>query len=150
MKHPVIPFFACVILMASFAPAQEPEHPKGAQIYQKMCVECHGKNGEGVKDKYDEPLHGNRSAEALARRIARTMPDDDVGSCVGDDAKEVAAFIYDAFYSPKAQARLLVEMLRKAFERSICTECPAMRTSPSSGRTMPSMMPNTVDLPAPL
>ena len=106
MKHPVIPFFACAILMASFAPAQELEHPKGAQIYQKMCVECHGKNGEGVKDKYDEPLHGNRSAEALARRIARTMPDDDVGSCVGDDAKEVAAFIYDAFYSARAQARL--------------------------------------------
>ena len=85
--------------------AQVPAQP-GAVIYQKLCVECHGKNGEGVKDKYDEPLHGNRSAEALAKRIARTMPDDDVGACVGEDAKQVAAYIYDAFYSPKAQARL--------------------------------------------
>ena len=34
------------------------------------------------------------------------MPDDDVGACVGDDAKQVAAYIYDAFYSPQAHARL--------------------------------------------
>ena len=79
---------------------------KGEVIYKKMCLECHGKNGEGVKDKYDEPLHGNRSIDALTKRIARTMPDDDVGSCVGEDAQHVAAYIYDAFYSPKAQARL--------------------------------------------
>ena len=85
--------------------AEVPEHP-GAAIYAKLCIECHGKNGEGVKDKYDEPLHGNRSAEGLAKRIARTMPDDDVGACVGEDAKQVAAYIFDAFYSPKAQARL--------------------------------------------
>lgn len=79
---------------------------RGAVIYKKLCEECHGKNGEGVKDKYDEPLHGNRSAIALAKRIERTMPDDNVGACVGEDAKAVAAYIYDAFYSPTAQARL--------------------------------------------
>jgi len=59
-----------------------------------------------VKDKYDEPLHGNRSVEGLAKRIARTMPDDDIGACVGEDAKQVAAYIYEAFYSPRAFARL--------------------------------------------
>jgi mono/diheme cytochrome c family protein len=78
----------------------------GAKIFQKMCSACHGKNGEGVPDKYDEPLQGNRSLESLAKRIARTMPDDDVGACVGDDAKQVAQYIFEAFYSPVAQARI--------------------------------------------
>ncbi|WP_131989222.1 DUF1592 domain-containing protein [Chthoniobacter flavus] len=78
----------------------------GAAIYQKMCADCHGDRGQGVKDEYDEPLHGNRSLQSLVKRIARTMPDDNVGACVGDDASKVAAYIYDSFYSPKAQARL--------------------------------------------
>jgi hypothetical protein len=82
------------------------EHPEGAAIYKKMCAECHGDHGQGVPDKYDEPLHGNRSVAALTKRIARTMPDDDVGACVGQDAANVAAYIYDAFYSPRAYARL--------------------------------------------
>jgi hypothetical protein len=85
--------------------AQTPE-PPGAAIYRKLCAECHGDKGQGVMDKYDEPLHGNRTVEALSRRIARTMPDDNVGACVGEDAKQVAAYIYDAFYSPQAQWRL--------------------------------------------
>lgn len=33
------------------------------------------------------------------------MPEDNPGSCVGDDALNVAAYIYDAFYSPAARAR---------------------------------------------
>lgn len=81
------------------------QHP-GAAIYRKLCVECHGDKGQGVEEKYDEPLHGNRSVDALAKRIARTMPEDNVGACVGDDAQQVAAYIYEAFYSPQAQARL--------------------------------------------
>jgi mono/diheme cytochrome c family protein len=96
---------ASLFLLAHTLPAAEPEHP-GAAIYRKLCAECHGKNGEGVQDKYDEPLHGNRSVENLAKRIARTMPDDNIGACVGEDAKQVAAYIYDAFYSPQAHARL--------------------------------------------
>jgi hypothetical protein len=96
---------AALLMLAHALPAAEAEHP-GAVIYRKLCAECHGKNGEGVQDKYDEPLHGNRSVENLAKRIARTMPDDNVGACVGEDAKQVAAYIYDAFYSPQAHARL--------------------------------------------
>ncbi len=85
--------------------ASTPEHP-GAAIYRKLCAECHGDKGQGVPDKYDEPLHGNRTVEALAKRIARTMPEDHVGACVGEDAAQVAGFIHEAFYSPQAQARL--------------------------------------------
>ena len=46
---------------------------------------------------------GRRSA--LTRKIEKTMPEDAEGTCVGEDAKSVAAYIYDAFYSPAAQAR---------------------------------------------
>jgi mono/diheme cytochrome c family protein len=100
------PAFAAAWAVLGVAAADEPAELPGSKIFQKLCAECHGKNGEGVPDKYDEPLQGNRSVESLAKRISRTMPDDDVGACVGDDAKEVAQYIYQAFYSPAAQARI--------------------------------------------
>ena len=84
--------------------ASAAEHP-GAVIYKKMCQECHGTQGQGVKDKYDDPLTGDLTLEALARKIERTMPEDKEGTCVGEDAKQVAAYIYDTFYSSAAQAR---------------------------------------------
>lgn len=87
------------------APAPVAPHP-GAVIYEKMCAECHGKNGQGVDGKYDEPLIGDRSLEALTRKIEKTMPEDKEGTCVGEDAKAVSAYIYDAFYSQAAQARM--------------------------------------------
>ncbi|MDB6069532.1 MAG: hypothetical protein JWL81_703, partial [Verrucomicrobiales bacterium] len=77
---------------------------KGGAIYRKLCVECHGEKGEGVPDKADEPLFGERSLASLARRIDRTMPEDKPELCVGEDAEAVAAYIYQAFYSPQARA----------------------------------------------
>ncbi len=41
----------------------------------------------------------------LARLIAKTMPEDAPGECVGEDAEKVAAYIYESFYSKAAQAR---------------------------------------------
>lgn len=79
-------------------------HP-GKAIYQKLCVDCHGENGKGVKDKADDPLEGSRTLESLAERIDRTMPEDEEHLCVGEDAKAVAAYVYDAFYSVEARAR---------------------------------------------
>src|SRR5205823_2177926 len=54
---------------------------------------------------YPRALAGNRSVAQLARLIAKTMPEDDPGQCVGEDADKVAAYIYEAFYSKEAQAR---------------------------------------------
>ena len=71
-----------------------------------MCVKCHGAKGEGVAGKYDEALVGDRSVVALAKLIEKTMPEDAPGTCRGPDAQRVAAYIYDAFYSPAAQARI--------------------------------------------
>jgi hypothetical protein len=99
----------CAVLFftALLARADEKTLPgPGAAIYAKICADCHGQKGEGVPDEYDEPLIGDRSLAALTKRIVRTMPDDDPGSLTPDEAAQVAAYIYDAFYSPAAQARL--------------------------------------------
>jgi hypothetical protein len=37
---------------------------------------------------------------SLAKLIDKTMPEDEPEKCVGEDARKVAAYIYDAFYSP--------------------------------------------------
>lgn len=83
-----------------------PEKSPGEVMYQQLCADCHGNKGQGVDGEYDEPLIGELSLEALTRKIERTMPDDEPEKCVGEDARKVAAFMYDAFYSPDAQARL--------------------------------------------
>ena len=50
-------------------------------------------------------LVGERSVAGLARLIAKTMPEDAPGECVGEDAEKVAAYIYESFYSKAAQVR---------------------------------------------
>lgn len=97
----LIAFFVTLVAASG---ADQP-HP-GASIYKAQCASCHGIQGEGVPEKFDEPLTGDRSLEALTKKIERTMPEEDPEACVGEDAKQVAAYIYDAFYSPAAQARL--------------------------------------------
>src|SRR5579875_2446902 len=77
----------------------------GEQIYRRMCASCHGASGEGTDDHYPRPLIGERSLPSLVRYIEESMPEDDPGTCVGQDAKEVAFYIYEAFYSKAAQAR---------------------------------------------
>ena len=86
--------------MVTAAPART-----GEQIYRQQCAACHGAAGEGTDDHYPLPLVGERSVAGLARLIAKTMPEDAPGECVGEDAEKVAAYIYDAFYSKAAQAR---------------------------------------------
>ena len=81
------------------------EERTGEQIYRQQCASCHGAAGEGTAENYPHPLAGDRSVAQLARLIAKTMPEDDPGTCVGEDAEKVAAYIHDAFYSPVAQAR---------------------------------------------
>jgi mono/diheme cytochrome c family protein len=81
------------------------DEPAGAAIYMQKCARCHGKSGEGAKE-YPQPLIGNRSLPQLSKYIARRMPEDAPGTCKGPDAEKVAAYIFDAFYSPAAQARI--------------------------------------------
>jgi hypothetical protein len=81
------------------------EHHPGKAIYEKMCLDCHGAKGEGVKDKADDALIGARTLDSLAQRIDRTMPEDKPELLNAEDSKIVAAYIYDAFYSAEARAR---------------------------------------------
>jgi mono/diheme cytochrome c family protein len=81
------------------------DEPVGAAIYQKRCARCHGKAGEGTK-AHPPALIGNRSLAQLSKYIAKAMPEDNPGSCTGADAEMVAKYIFDAFYSPAAQARI--------------------------------------------
>src|SRR5436190_18099883 len=93
--------FLAAVLWAGAAFADD---KSGDQIYAKKCASCHGKGGEGTKE-HPELLIGDRSLEKLAAYIAKTMPEDKPGTCVGDEAKKVADYIYTAFYSRAAQAR---------------------------------------------
>lgn len=78
----------------------------GRQIYFDQCVQCHGPEGQGVEDEYDEPLVGDWSLEKLARVIHKTMPEEEPELCEDEDAKRVAIYIYHAFYSEDAQQKL--------------------------------------------
>src|SRR6478736_7953026 len=91
-------------LLALAAPVRAAE-PTGEQIYREMCVRCHGAKGEGTK-KYAHPLTGDWSIARLTSVIDRTMPEDDPDKLDAAGSKRVAEYMYDAFYSPVAQARL--------------------------------------------
>src|SRR5438477_11436873 len=87
----------------------------GREIFRQHCAKCHGRNGEGVKGKFEGPLQGERSLEKLIRYIERNMPDDNPGTIVGPDAAAVARHIYDSFYSQDARLRnhpVRVELVR--------------------------------------
>ncbi len=85
-------------------PASEPAL-SGRQIYQQQCASCHGKQGEGVADKYDEPLYGDRSLDDLTRIIDETMPEESPELCTGEAARRVARYMIEEFYTAEARAR---------------------------------------------
>lgn len=80
--------------------------PTGQEIYQSLCAECHGAQGEGVPGQYEDPLHGDRTLEDLARVIDETMPEGEPEKCAGDQAKQVAEYLYQTFYTQEARTRL--------------------------------------------
>lgn len=77
----------------------------GEEIYAKHCASCHGKNGEGVEDEVDEPLHGERSLVSLASYIDRKMPEDNPDILDAEESRRVAEYIMGAFYSAEARAK---------------------------------------------
>ncbi|HEV3385791.1 MAG TPA: c-type cytochrome, partial [Gemmata sp.] len=84
-----------IVLLPGFASiAISAEEKTGEQIYKQQCARCHGSVGEGTK-KYPQPLIGDKSPAGLASIIAKTMPENDPGTCVGEDAKKVAGFIHE-------------------------------------------------------
>lgn len=78
--------------------------PPGPALYGKQCVKCHGPAGEGTK-KFPHTLAGPKTIAQLTKIVAETMPEDNPGSLSAQDAAAVSAYMFDAFYSPAAQAR---------------------------------------------
>lgn len=103
-RSAAIAFSLAVLIQAGGSSASAA--PDGGRIYRDQCASCHGTQGQGVAGKYDETLHGTRTLESLIGYIDRNMPEDDPELCQGEDAKAVASYIYDTFYSQDARGRL--------------------------------------------
>lgn len=97
MRH----WFILTILLALPASGN-----RGAEIYTEHCASCHGDNGEGVSNEYDEALVGKKSIASLARYIHKSMPEDAEDDVIDEDARLVAEYMHGAFYSPEAQSKL--------------------------------------------
>jgi hypothetical protein len=98
-------FVAIVLLLALRCVALAADEQTGEQIFVAQCVRCHGLSGAGTEDFYPEPLVGDRSVAQLAALIAETMPQDTEEKCPPAEARKVAEYIHEAFYSPEAQLR---------------------------------------------
>ena len=81
------------------------EKVTGQEIYKFLCASCHGAKGEGVAEKHDEPLYGDRSIADLAKIIVETMPEDDPGILTSEEAESVSQYIHETFYTAEARAR---------------------------------------------
>ncbi|MFO0909748.1 MAG: DUF1592 domain-containing protein [Isosphaeraceae bacterium] len=97
-------FLVSTTLSPARADGPPAKEKTGADVYRAQCVRCHGPNGEGTDD-YDRALAGDKTVAQLTRLIAKTMPEDDPGTCVGDDAAKVAEYIHESFYSSLARER---------------------------------------------
>jgi cytochrome c553 len=100
-----IPPLLSVGVLALLPGAVRADEPGGEQIYKQTCARCHGAAGEGTK-KAPQPLIGDKSVAQLAVVIDRTMPEDDPDKLDAAGSRKVAQYVFDAFYSPAAQARI--------------------------------------------
>ncbi len=81
------------------------EERSGEQLFKELCASCHGARGEGIKDKYAQPLIGERSLGELSEYIDKSMPEGEPEKCNAAESARIAKFMYDNFYSPAAQVR---------------------------------------------
>lgn len=126
------PAVVALAVLGSFAPAQEKKEKSGEVIYRQMCAKCHGAKGEGAK-AYPTPLVGDKSLAQLAKVIDDTMPEGSPDLLDAAESRRVAEYMYDAFYSPTAQAKInppRVELSRltvKQYRNSIADTLSAFR-----------------------
>ncbi|KAA5543225.1 DUF1588 domain-containing protein [Roseiconus nitratireducens] len=78
---------------------------RGKAIYVEQCATCHGAEGQGESGAYEAELVGDASVGELAAVIGDTMPEGEPELCVDQDAKAVAQYIHETFYSEAARLR---------------------------------------------
>ncbi|MDX1935214.1 MAG: DUF1592 domain-containing protein [Capsulimonadales bacterium] len=113
----------------------------GERVYRQQCASCHGDRGQGGPG-YAAPLTGTRTVSELAKYIATSMPPGPK-HCPPAEAKKVAAFIHERFYSPVAQernrpatialSRLTVKQFRNAVADLVGAFHPAVPNDPRRG-----------------
>ncbi|WP_437186647.1 DUF1592 domain-containing protein [Planctomicrobium sp. SH668] len=112
---------------------------KGKAVYTKLCAHCHGAAGEGTPD-YSIALTGDKSVLELTDLIDRTMPEGEPELCSAEEARDVAAYIHNEFYSPLAQARIrpaTVDFSRltvRQFENSVTDVLRSFQTWDSTSK----------------
>jgi cytochrome c len=127
------------------ARADDADRAAGAEIFRKLCADCHGDKGQGVPNKFDEPLYGERSVHSLAKLIDKTMPEDEPEKVDAEDSRKVALYIYDAFYSPMARAKLnppkrdFMRLTNRQFRESVADLIGSFGqvTPPGEGKGLP-------------
>lgn len=97
---------ALLLAPCSRVPATASVAAQGERIYREQCVSCHGAAAQGVEGKYATALRGDWSLARLTRYIAQNMPEDSPEALTAAEADAVSAYLFAAFYSPAAQARL--------------------------------------------
>ncbi len=113
----------------------------GEALYLNRCSGCHGKTGQGGSG-YESPLVGTKMVPALSKFIHASMPPSGAKLSM-EEATKVAAYVYDAFYSPIAQdrnrparvalSRLTVRQFRNAVADLVGQSRPAIAFSKENG-----------------
>lgn len=95
------------LVVSPFAHAAEETDAivRGEQIFKQQCIQCHGADGQGVKEFFPDPLIGDATIGEVAELISDTMPEEAPDACVAKDAVAVATYIHHDFYSEAAQVR---------------------------------------------
>lgn len=96
---------AAIAFFVMFPTASRADELTGERIYAEKCASCHGAKGEGSSEGYKDALIGDRPLVDLARVIDETMPEGEPEALSAEDSAKVAAYVYEAFYSPAAQMR---------------------------------------------
>src|SRR5947208_6276115 len=65
----------CLLLIQQGVLGAE-QNKKGREIFRQLCAKCHGRNGEGVKGKYDDALRGDWPIEKLTRYIDKNRSEE--------------------------------------------------------------------------
>ncbi len=102
-------------------PSASDSDDRGKVLYLERCAVCHGVDGRGT-ERHDEPLAGSWTLSDLISYIDETMPEDNPQACRGADARDVARYLFETFYSVQAKptaggnelARLTVRQFRES------------------------------------